>query len=127
MNVGIVVAFGAMIFVTWSIISTIPSVFDTPSVSILIPGVDMPGSSIYVPFISGVSPKEAAQKIHVTANIPKSIFGEFEEGTQFGTLSYSLDGRILNTVPLVTDRKSEKVNFFARIWGALAYKISSLK
>ena len=46
MNVGIVVAFGAMIFVTWSIISTIPSVFDTPSVSILIPGVDMPGSSI---------------------------------------------------------------------------------
>lgn len=80
-----------------------------------------------VPFISGVSPKEAAQKIHVTANIPKSIFGEFEEGAQFGTLSYSLDGRILNTVPLVTDRKSEKVNFFARIWGALAYKISSLK
>lgn len=54
MNVGIVVAFGAMIFVTWSIISTIPSVFDTPSVSILIPGVDMPGSSIYVPFISGL-------------------------------------------------------------------------
>lgn len=54
MNVGIVVAFGAMIFVTWSIISTIPSVFDTPSVSILIPGVDMQGSSIYVPFISGL-------------------------------------------------------------------------
>ncbi len=54
MNVGIVVAFGAMIFVTWTIISSIPSVFETPSVSILIPGVDIPGSPIYVPFIYGL-------------------------------------------------------------------------
>lgn len=80
-----------------------------------------------VPFISGASPKDAARKIHVTANIPKCIFGEFDEGEQFGTLSYSLDGRVLNTVPLVADRKSERVNFFARAWGAAAYKISSVK
>ncbi|WP_233144890.1 MULTISPECIES: site-2 protease family protein [Methanobrevibacter] len=54
MNVGIVVAFGAMILVTGSIISSIPSIFETPSVSILIPGVDIPGSQIYVPFIYGL-------------------------------------------------------------------------
>ena len=54
MNVGIIVAFGAMIFITWTIISTLPSVFETPSVSIVIPGVEMPGSSIYVPFLYGL-------------------------------------------------------------------------
>lgn len=54
MNVGIVVAFGAMIFITWTLISSIPSVFETPAVSIIIPGVEMPGSSIYIPFLYGI-------------------------------------------------------------------------
>ncbi|MBQ6629669.1 MAG: site-2 protease family protein [Methanobrevibacter sp.] len=54
MNVGIVVAFGAMIFITWTLISSIPSVFDIPAVSIVIPGVEMPGSSIYIPFFYGL-------------------------------------------------------------------------
>ena len=54
MNVGVVVAFIAMIFITWSIVSTLPSVFETPSVSIVIPGVDIPGSQIYVPFVYGL-------------------------------------------------------------------------
>ena len=54
MNVGIFVAFGAMIFITWTLISSLPSVFDTPAVSIVIPGVEMPGSSIYIPFVYGL-------------------------------------------------------------------------
>ncbi len=54
MNVGVIVAFGAMVFITWSIVSTLPSVFETPSVSIVIPGVDIPGSQIYVPFVYGL-------------------------------------------------------------------------
>ena len=54
MNVGIIVAYGAMIFITGTLLSTLPSVFDTPSVSIVIPGVEMPGSSIYVPFVYGI-------------------------------------------------------------------------
>lgn len=54
MNVGIVVAFLAMIFITWTLISSLPSVFEAPAVSIVIPGVDMPGSTIYVPFLYGL-------------------------------------------------------------------------
>lgn len=54
MNVGIVVAFGAMIFITWTLVSSLPSVFETPAVSIVIPGVEMPGSSIYIPFFYGL-------------------------------------------------------------------------
>lgn len=54
MNVGIFVAFGAMIFITYLLISSLPSVFETPAVSIVIPGVDIPGSQIYVPFLYGL-------------------------------------------------------------------------
>ena len=54
MNVGVIVAFGAMIFITYTIVSTLPTVFETPSVSIVIPGVDIPGSQIYVPFVYGL-------------------------------------------------------------------------
>ena len=54
MNVGVIVAFGAMIFITYTIISTLPTVFETPSVSVVIPGVDIPGSQIYVPFVYGL-------------------------------------------------------------------------
>lgn len=54
MNVGIVVAFVAMIFITWTLISSLPSVFEAPAVSIVIPGVEMPGSSIYIPFFYGL-------------------------------------------------------------------------
>ena len=54
MNVGIVVAFASMIFITWTLISTLPTVFETPSVSVIIPGVDIPGSQIYVPFFYGL-------------------------------------------------------------------------
>lgn len=54
MNVGIFVAFGAMIFMSWMLISSLPSVFETPSVSIVIPGVDIPGSPIYIPFGYGL-------------------------------------------------------------------------
>ena len=54
MNIGIIVAFGAMIFITWTLVSTLPSVLETPSVSIIIPGVEMPGSAIYVPFVYGI-------------------------------------------------------------------------
>ena len=54
MNIGIIVAFGAMISITYTIVATLPSVFETPSVSIVIPGVDIPGSQIYVPFVYGL-------------------------------------------------------------------------
>ena len=54
MNVGVVVAYGAMIFITWTLVSTLPTVFETPAVSIVIPGVEMPGSSIYIPFFYGL-------------------------------------------------------------------------
>ena len=53
MNVGIVVCYIGMVVMAWLLISSLETVFDTPSVSIILPGVDIPGSPIYVPFLSG--------------------------------------------------------------------------
>lgn len=54
MNVGIVISYIAMIFITWTLLSSLETVLETPSVSLIIPGVDMPGLSIYIPFLSGL-------------------------------------------------------------------------
>lgn len=54
MNVGIVISYIAMIFITWTLLSSLETALETPSVSLIIPGVDMPGLSIYIPFLSGL-------------------------------------------------------------------------
>ncbi|AMD16635.1 membrane-associated Zn-dependent protease [Methanobrevibacter sp. YE315] len=53
MNVGIVISFAAMIFISWTLISSLQTALEAPSVSIVIPGVEIPGSPIFVPFLSG--------------------------------------------------------------------------
>lgn len=54
MNIGIIISFIAMLVITWLLISAIPTVFETPSVSLIIPGVEIPGSTIFIPFVSGI-------------------------------------------------------------------------
>ena len=53
MNVGIVICYIGMLAMAWLLVSSLQTVFDTPSVSIILPGVDIPGAPIYVPFLSG--------------------------------------------------------------------------
>ena len=54
MNVGIIASFIAMVAMTWLLVSSLQTITTTPSVSLVIPGVEMPGSSIYVPFVYGI-------------------------------------------------------------------------
>lgn len=54
MNIGIIISFITMLVITWLLISAIPTVFETPSVSLIIPGVEIPGSTIFIPFVSGI-------------------------------------------------------------------------
>lgn len=49
-NIGIIVSFIAMILISYTILSSLMTILETPSVSIVLPGVEMPGSNIYVPF-----------------------------------------------------------------------------
>ena len=89
MNVGIIVAFVAMIFITWTLISSIPSVLETPSVSIVIPGVEMPGSSIYVPFFYGLIALASVLIVHEFSHGIQAI-GEKISIKSIGLLLYAI-------------------------------------
>ena len=54
MTFGIFVSFVAMVGMTWLLVSSLETITTTPSVSLVIPGVEMPGSSIYVPLGYGL-------------------------------------------------------------------------
>ena len=54
MTLGIFVSFAAMIYITWLMVSSLETITTSPSVSLVIPGVEMPGSSIYVPLGYGL-------------------------------------------------------------------------
>lgn len=54
MNVGIVISFIAMIFMTYLLIDSLSTLIDAPAVSLVIPGVEIPGSPIFVPFAYGI-------------------------------------------------------------------------
>lgn len=54
MTLGIVVSFVTMIGMAWLLVSSLETITTTPSVSLVIPGVEMPGSSIYVPLGYGL-------------------------------------------------------------------------
>lgn len=54
MNIGIIICYGAMFLMAYLIFQSIPSIVETPQVSIVLPGVEMPGSTIYVPFGYGL-------------------------------------------------------------------------
>ncbi|MDR2967780.1 MAG: site-2 protease family protein [Methanobacteriaceae archaeon] len=54
MNIGIVISFGAMITIAYMLLSSLSTIVDTPSVSLVIPGVEIPGSPIFIPFVYGI-------------------------------------------------------------------------
>lgn len=54
MNLGIIVCYISMVVMSWLLISSLETILDSPSVSLVIPGVEIPGSTIYVPFLSGL-------------------------------------------------------------------------
>lgn len=90
----------------------------------LVPALD---EAFSVPFISGETPRDAAEKITVQVKIPACIFGQVELGNDYGSIHYLLDGKILRTIPLVADRNIEKANIFAQASENLAAKICGLK
>lgn len=54
MNVGIVVSFAAMAIMTYLLLDSLSTITQTPSVSLVIPGVEVPGSPIFIPFLYGI-------------------------------------------------------------------------
>ncbi|WP_458454579.1 site-2 protease family protein [Methanobrevibacter sp.] len=89
MNIGVIVAFGAMIFITYTLVSTLPTAFETPSVSIVIPGVDMPGSSIYIPLVYGLIALATVLVVHEFSHGIQSV-GEKISIKSIGLLLFAI-------------------------------------
>ncbi len=54
MNIGILVSFFFMILVVYLILSTLSSTFTNPQLSLVLPGVDIPGSPVLIPLGYGI-------------------------------------------------------------------------
>ncbi len=54
MNIGIPVGILFMIIMVVSLILSLQLMFETPTVSLILPGVDIPGSPLYIPFGTGL-------------------------------------------------------------------------
>ena len=54
MNIGIVISAAFMVLMAVSLVLSLRTLMSTPSVSLVIPGVEVPGSPIYIPLLSGL-------------------------------------------------------------------------
>ncbi|ADC45982.1 peptidase M50 family [Methanobrevibacter ruminantium M1] len=54
MNIGIVISTGFMILMAVALVYSLKTLMDAPTVSLVIPGVEVPGSPIFIPFLSGL-------------------------------------------------------------------------
>ncbi len=54
MNIGIVISAAFMVIMAVSLIYSLKTLMDAPSVSLIVPGVEVPGSPIFIPLLSGL-------------------------------------------------------------------------
>lgn len=54
MNIGIVISAGVMILMAAALVYSLKTLMDAPSVSLVVPGVEVPGSPIFIPLLSGL-------------------------------------------------------------------------
>ncbi|MCQ2597543.1 MAG: D-alanyl-D-alanine carboxypeptidase [Treponema sp.] len=87
----------------------------------LIPAFN-PGT-VTVPFISGNSVEESVQNVEVVTEFPDFLEGEIVRGTEYGKVSFVLEGIVLDSVPLVADRNVTRANIFTRVADSIIYAI----
>ena len=54
MNIGIVISTGFMILMAIALVYSLKTLLDTPTVSLIVPGDEVPGSPIFIPLLSGL-------------------------------------------------------------------------
>jgi serine-type D-Ala-D-Ala carboxypeptidase (penicillin-binding protein 5/6) len=69
-------------------------------------------SALTVPFITGSSPANAADKVSARINIPRWISGGTQAGIQYGSVDFYLGSTLLLSIPLVADRNIKKASAF---------------
>jgi len=64
MNIGIPVGFFLMFLMLYLLIQSLQTLFQAPSVALILPGVDMPGQPIYIPFGYGIIALATVMIVH---------------------------------------------------------------
>ena len=64
-----------------------------------------------IPYVTGNSIAENLRNVQVVVEIPDFIGGEIIQGTEYGRIKIILGNYLLDTIPLIADRNSEKANF----------------
>lgn len=75
----------------------------------LLPAVEL--EPICVPFVTGTSIAENLQNVKVTITMPDYLQGEINQGAEYGQIKITLGDYILQTIPLIADRSTQKAGF----------------
>ena len=67
--------------------------------------------AVCVPFVTGNSIAENLQNVQINVIIPDYLQGQITAGTEYGQIKITLGDYLLQTIPLVADRSTEKANW----------------
>ena len=73
------------------------------------------------PILKGKTPEESLEAIEVHAEIPEFLLGDIKQAYPYGALVYSINGTVLNKIPLVADRSSTSKSKFSKLIFKLLY------
>jgi D-alanyl-D-alanine carboxypeptidase (penicillin-binding protein 5/6) len=66
-------------------------------------------------------------KLKATMDIPATLIAPFKKGQQVGTLRITLDGKPVQTVPLIALQEAPQGGFFSRLWDSILLWFHSSK
>ena len=67
--------------------------------------------TVCVPFVTGNSIAENLQNVQINVVMPDYLQGQITAGAEYGKIQITLDNYILDTIPLVADRNTNKANW----------------
>lgn len=66
--------------------------------------------ALCVPVSAAKNPENAAEEVEINLVLPDFIKGQIEAGSEYGKIEYILNGRQLESIPLVADRPAQRAN-----------------
>ncbi len=78
--------------------------------------------TLCVPFVTGNSIAENLQNVKINISIPDYLQGEIVAGTSYGKIEITLGDYILQTIPLVADRNTQKAGALTCLADGLIHK-----
>ena len=86
----------------------------------LLPAVEL--EPLCVPFVTGASIAENLQNVKVTITMPDYLQGEITAGAQYGKIEITLGEYVLQKIPLLADRSTQKAGLPVRLADSLIAK-----